>query len=279
MLFYICAVMPFEFVLEYYIFPERRVLMKKIICIFLMLAVVICCFSSCMKSAEAKAFEEKMNEIGEVSLDKESLIVEARQAYALLTEDDKKSVASEKFEKMLADFDEMKKFSKDAESVLGIIGKALSEYGTKKDEITDSYEALSDGLAACAPELKAEYEKIFEPVKTKYAEYKKIEADAALSAKVYIDYFRGINTDKIITVTDIGCIAQVSEGTVYYLFAFTYTDGVNEKTVYSSVRFAGTPGKESFKAFEKNFYSDAPSSEKSDALIMGNIEILPSAVN
>lgn len=279
MLFYICAVMPFDFMLEYYIFPERRVFMKKIFCALLTLAVVVCCFSSCMKSAEAKAFEDKMKEIGEISLEKESLIAEARQAYALLTEKDKRNVDSEKSEKIFADFDAMKNFSKDAENVLGILGRALSEYGTKKSEITDAYKALSDGLSACAPELKAEYEKIFEPVRTKYAEYEKIEADAAVSAKVYVDYFRGINSGKTITVTDIGCIAQISEGTVYYLFAFTYTDGKKEETVYSTVRFAGTPAKESFKAFEKNFYSDAPSSENADALIMGNIEILPGSVN
>ena len=63
MLFYICAVMPFDFMLEYYIFPERRVFMKKIFCALLTLAVVVCCFSSCMKSAEAKAFEDKMNRL------------------------------------------------------------------------------------------------------------------------------------------------------------------------------------------------------------------------
>lgn len=279
MLLYICAVMPLVFVLKYYIFPERRVFMKKIVCIFLMLTVVVCGFSSCLKSPEAKAFDDIMNEIGEVALSDEGLVVEARQAYALLTEKDKKSVDCEKFEKISADFDAIKKFSKDAEGVLEILGKALSEYGTKKDEITEGYKTLSDGLAACDPALKPEYEKIFEPVKAKYAEYEKIEADAAASARVYIDYFRGINTDKTITVTDIGCIAQISEGTVYYLFAFTYTDGKNEKSLYSTVRFAGTPGKESFNAFRDSFYADAPSSENADALIMGNIEILPGAVN
>lgn len=267
------------FVLEYYIFPERRVFMKKILCVLLALTAVVLCFSSCGKSKEAKAFEDKMEAIGEVGIDKESLIVEAKQAYNLLTEEDKKSVAAAEFEKIVSDFDKIKKFSKDAEGVLAVFGKALSEYGTTKEEITDAYKALSDGLAACEPHLKPQLEKIFEPVKQKYAEYEKIEADAAVSAKVYVDYYRGINTKKTLTVTDIGCIAQVDNGTVYYLFAFTFTDGVKEKTVYSTVRFAGTPGKESFKTFEKNFYADAPSSENADALKKGNIEILPSAVN
>ena len=271
--------MPLVFVIKYYIFPERRVFMKKITCVFLTLIAVVLCFSSCMKSAEVKAVEEKIAAIGEITLEKESLILEAEDSYTKLPQKDKEKVFFKPLELARKNLELLKEFNRDAQSVLDTINTALSEYGTKKSEITESYKALSDGLAACAPELKAEYEKIFEPVKTKYAEYKKIEADAALSAKVYIDYFRGINTDKIITVTDIGCIAQVSEGTVYYLFAFTYTDGKNEKTLYSTVRFAGTPGKESFNAFRESFYADAPSSENADALIMGNIGILPSAVN
>ncbi len=279
MLIYICAVMPLVFVIEYYIYPERRVFMKKILCALLMLAVVLCCFSSCIKSQEARAFEDIIVEIGEISVSDEALVVEARQAYSLLTEKDKKAIDTEKAEKLFRDFDALKEFSKDAENVLEILGTALTEYGTPRSTITDSYKALSDGLSACDALLKAEYEKIFEPVRLKFEEYEKIEADATASAKVYIDYFRGINTGKTVTVTEIGCIAQISEGTVYYLFAFSFTDGTKERSVYSTVRFAGTPAKESFRAFEKSFYADAPSSEDADALTVGNIEILPSAVN
>ncbi len=253
--------------------------MKKITCVFLTLIAVVLCFSSCMKSAEVRAVEEKIAAIGEISLEKESLILEAEDSYTKLPQKDKKKVFFKPLELARKNLELLKEFNRDAGSVLELINKSLSEYGTKKDEITESYNALTDSLSACDAQLKAEYEKIFEPVRTKYAEYEKIEADAAISAKVYIDYFRGINTDKKITVTDIGCIAQISEGTVYYLFAFTYTDGKNEESVYSTVRFAGTPGKESFRAFEKNFYSDAPSSENADALIMGNVEILPGSVN
>lgn len=271
--------MPLVFVIKYYIFPERRVFMKKILCILLTLTAVVLCFSSCMKSAQARAVDDKIAAIGEITLEKESLIAEAEEAYEQLSEKDKTRVFFKELELARKNLELLKEFNRDAQSVLETINTALSEYGTKKSEITDSYKALSESLAASETQLKSEYEKIFEPVRVKFAEYEKIEADAAVSAKVYIDYFRGINTDKIITVTDIGCIAQVSDGTVYYLFAFTYTDGRNEETLYSTVRFAGTPAKESFKAFEKNFYADAPSSEKADALIMGNIEILPGAVN
>ncbi len=253
--------------------------MKKILCILLTLTAVVLCFSSCMKSAEVRAVEEKIAAIGEISLEKESLILEAEDSYTKLPQNDKKKVFFKPLELARKNLELLKEFNRDAGSVLEIINKSLSEYGTKKDEITEGYKALTDRLSACDPQLKAEYEKIFGPVRTKYAEYEKIEADAAVSAKVYIDYFRGINTDKTITVTDIGCIAQVSDGTVYYLFAFTYTDGSKEESVYSTVRFAGTPAKESFEAFERNFYSDVPSSENADALTMGNIEILPSAVN
>lgn len=253
--------------------------MKKIICALLILTAVMLCFSSCIKSAAAKAFEDIMEEIGEISISDEALVVEAKQAWALLTEKDKKAVDTEKAEKLFSDFDALKEFSRDAENVLEILSTALTEYGTPGSTITDSYKALSDGLAACDALLKTEYEKIFEPVKLKFEEYKKIEADAVASAKAYIDYFRGINTDKTVTVTDIGCIAQISEGTVYYLFAFSFTDGAEERSVYSTVRFAGTPAKESFKAFEKSFYADAPSSANADALTVGNIEILPSAIN
>ena len=88
-----------------------------------------------------------------------------------------------------------------------------------------------------------------------------------------------MNTDKDITVTDIGCIAQTEDGNVYYLFAFSCLNGTKEETYYSNVRFAGTPGKETFRAFYDNFYASAPSSENTDALVSGNIEISPTAVN
>lgn len=253
--------------------------MKKILCILLVLAAVVCCFSSCIKSEEARAVEEKISAIGEVSLDKEILIIEAEEAYSQLSEKDKTAVSAGELELKRTQLDSLKAFSAEAQNVLALFEKSLTEYGVAKSEITEGYNTLLNKLSSCEEVLKAEYEKIFEPVRIKNQEYEKITEEAAASAKAYINYFRGINTDKTITVTDIGCIAQISDGITYYLFAFTYTDGEKEKTLYSTVRFAGTPAKESFKAYKDNFYSDAPSSEKADALTMGNIEILPSAVN
>lgn len=253
--------------------------MKKILVVLMCFFIAISCFSACIQSSAARAVQEKITAIGEVSLDKENLITEAEAAYTALSEKEKLSVEFKTLELARKNLETLKDFNIKVQNVLGIYETALTEYGTAKSVIVDSYNALSAELSDCPENLRTEFEKIFEPVRVKNGEYEKIETDAAVSAKVYIDYFRGINTDKTITVTDIGCIAQVSEGTVYYLFAFTYTDGRNEETLYSTVRFAGTPAKESFKAFEKNFYADAPSSENADALTMGNIEILPGAVN
>ncbi len=247
--------------------------MKRFIAIMLTLAAVIVCFSSCGKSEEAKAVIEKINAIGEITLEKESLIAEAENAYTQLSEKDKKAVAFKILELARKDLEDLKEFSKDAEEVLAVYEKALTEYGTPESTITDSYKALSDKLADCYESIKAECEKIFEAVKEKNEEYEKISADAVLSAKAYVNYFKELNADKQIDIKDIGCIAQISDGTVYYLFALTYNDGGEDVNAYSTVRFAGVPAKETMDMYAEKFYSEAPSSEKADALTMGNVSI------
>ena len=274
--------MPVLFVVQYYnkrMYPERRVFMKRLIAALLCILTVILCFSSCVKSEAARACEEKIAAIGEVTLEKELLIVEAGQAYNGLSDKDKALVSSAALTSAEEKLGLLKAFSADAQAVLALYEKALTEYGVKKEEIADAYKALSAKLNDCRADIKPEFEKIFEAVRLKNEEYEKIAADAVASAKAYINYFRGMNTDKDITVTDIGCIAQTEDGNVYYLFAFSCLCDGKEETYYSGVRFAGTPGKETFSSFYDSFYASAPSSEKTDALISGNIEISATAVN
>ena len=271
--------MPRVFVVEYNIFLKGVFFMRKIIAMLLVMAAVVTCLVSCGKSDAVKAVDEKIAAIGEITLEKENLIIEAEEAFALLTDEDKKDADEKELKTAREDFDALKAFSGKADSAVRLYKKALTEYGTAKATITETYDALSQELASCKKELKAEYEKIFEAVKAKNDEYENIAAEAVASAKAYVDYFKSINADKTVTIKEIGCIAQIDDGTTYYLFAITYNDGTADINAYSRVRFAGTPAKETFDNYADNFYCDAPSSEKSDALLMGNIEIAADSVN
>ena len=247
--------------------------MKRIIAIILMAAVVTVCFSACFASEAAKAVNDKIDAIGDVTLEKEALIADAEEAYAKLSDEDKKGAFVKKLEEARADFDALKSFSGEAEATMDVFEAALKKYGTTKSTVTESYKALSDKLSGCKKTLRAEYERIFEPVKAQNDEYLQIEADAGASAKAYIDNFKALNPDKTVDVRKIGAIAQKDSGTVYYLFAFTYNNGTEDVNVYSTVRFAGVPENKSFADYADSFYCSAPSSEKADALTMGNIEV------
>ena len=68
--------------------------MKRLVAALLCILTVTLCFSSCVKSEAARDCEEKIAAIGEVTLEKELLIVEAQQAYNGLSDKDKALVSS-----------------------------------------------------------------------------------------------------------------------------------------------------------------------------------------
>ena len=66
--------------------------MKKIIAVLLVMLTVCLCFSGCGKSEEAKAVEEKIKALGEITLDSAAVLEEAEKVYASLSDEDKGDV-------------------------------------------------------------------------------------------------------------------------------------------------------------------------------------------
>ena len=66
--------------------------MKRIIA-FMLVVVLALSVAGCGKSEAATAFEEKVGQIGTVTVDSEAAIVAAEKAYTALSDDDKEVVA------------------------------------------------------------------------------------------------------------------------------------------------------------------------------------------
>lgn len=247
--------------------------MKKIfsvLLIILMFSLILC---SCGKSEEAKAVEAKIEAIGEIDLSKGTLIEEAEKAYAILRGEDKSDVKNyDDLKNMRESYNKLKEYSDKAEALAARYDRIFSEYGISYSEVVDPFNELTTNYPSSDDPIRAEYDKILAPVQEKNEEYEGICKGAVASAVTYINGFKkavGLNEMEI---KDFGGIAQVSEGTVYYLFAMTYNDGSGtDKSVYSSARFAGTPSLESMMEYKDNFYSETPLSEKTDALKCGNL--------
>lgn len=244
--------------------------MKKIISVFAILSAILICFCACGKSEEVKLCEGKIKAIGDVTLEKLELIEAAENAFMLLSGEDKGDVKNkEDLDAARAEYDKLKDFSDRVDALSDKLDRVFSEYGISYAEIIDEYNALNEII----PEDEKEKEKYSVPssLDEKLESFNSTAAAAEVSAVSYVKGFYDINKDKNVTVTDVGCIAQISDGTTYFLFALKYTENGEEKAVYSRARFSGTPSIESMTSYAENFYNEEPASEKTDALIKGNV--------
>ncbi len=255
--------------------------MKKFIPVLLVLLMMLTVFSSCSKSEAAKACEEKIKAIGDVDLTKITLIEEAEKAYAFLSAEDKGDVKNfDDLSKIREQYNSLKEFDERAEALCASFDRLFSEYGVSCESIIKEYEEMKETVQTDDSTLKAQYESIFSAAEEKYQKYLGVEKNANTSAAAYIKGFLEVQkaAGKTVTVTEIGCIAQINDETEYFLFALTYQEDGAEKKAYANARFAGTPPVASFTSKAENFYGDAPASEKTDALISSNVLIDTAAV-
>lgn len=247
--------------------------MRKIIGFLLVLVLVCTSFSACTKSEEVKTCEAKIEAIGEVTSDKLSLIEDAEKAYENLSQEDKEDVKNYSvLTSAREEINDISDFNEKAASLTEKLQKTVTEYGIDAKGITDEYNALLERYESASEAKKAQFT-AFTALKAEKENYDNVATFAAASAVSYVKGFFEINKDKDITITDIGCIAQQSDGNVYSLFALKYKEGTEEKEVYANARFAGTPSTESMISYKDNFYADSPASEDTDAFNMGNIII------
>ena len=257
------------------VYPERRVFMKKLTAIFLCALTVVFCFSSCARSEAVKALEEKIKSVTEVNLETEQIIAQIEDAYKALSEEEQQKVKNyDDFEVIKADFEELKKFSEDAENLKAVYSKIFEEYGSSAEEILEPFAELSEKYNSCKDSLKTAYGEIFEDISLENEKYLSIADEATASAATYVKGLYAVNDGKEINVKHIGCIAQTSEEINYFLFAAVYDDGEEaDKKVYAVARYTGTPAIETMTTFADNFYSAAPVTEKTDPLENANVEL------
>lgn len=256
--------------------------MKKIISCLIVALTLSLLLSSCSKSDAAKAFIEEVEAIGEVTPEKSELIEKAEKTYAFLSADDKGDVkkAFEKLNTMKEQLAKINDFDERAKELSAVFGKVLTEYGISRDSFMTEYEALKSEIDGADDFYKVFFQKSFDEVEAKYSQFAETEKNAAASAVSYIKGFNEYmkNEGRSATVKNIGCIAQIADETEYFLFAVTVEENGEEKNIYSRARFAGTPAVKSFTQYAENFYNEAPASEKTDALINGNVLIDTQAV-
>ncbi len=244
--------------------------MKKILSVIAVLTLVLLVFCSCGRSEEVKACEDKIKEIGEVSVESEELILAAEEAFMVLSGEDKSKVRNKgELEDARAEYDRLKEIADKADELSEKLDKTFTEYGISKEELASDYEALK-GLI---PEAEQETNPVLAQVEEKLSELDEKTAESNASAVSYVKGFYEINKDKNVTVKEIGCITQVADGLTYCLFALKYEEDGEEKAVYSKARFSGTPSVESMTSYRENFYGESPASEETDALASGNVII------
>lgn len=242
--------------------------MKKIISVLAVLSAAVFLLSACGKSEEVKACQDKIDAIGEVSLDKLQLIEDAEKAFALLSGDDKGDVKNrDELTSARTEYDTLKKFEDDVLALSDKLDRMLVENGISYKEVTDEYTALKEAI----PQEKAEKYSSISVIEEKFEGLDAIKEKAEKSAVSYVKGFLSVNEGKDVTITEIGCIAQQSDGETYFMFALKYTEGSEEKSCYAKARYANVPAVESMTAYADNFYSEQPASEKTDALLMNNI--------
>lgn len=245
--------------------------MKKIISALLIMSLMCVLFAACGKSEAAKAVEEKIKAIGEITIDKGPAVEDAMKAYSLLTGEDKGDVKNfDKLSEAKKELDELVAVANRCDVLSKKFDEVFARYGISASEIIDEYNALTEIIPEGEDKEGGKYA-FFAEVKEKYESYNKLRENASASACSYVNGFYEVNKGKTVEIEEIGCIAQISNDTEYFLFALRYKDGAESKAVYSSARFAGTPSVQTILSHADNFYKEAPASANTDALLKGNI--------
>lgn len=247
--------------------------MKKFISVLLVLFTVCLCFSACGKSEEAKAVEEKIKDLGEITIDKGAAIEEAEKAYAFLSGEDKGDVKN--YDELVSAkdaYNAIVEMSERCDALSDTFDIVFSRYGIPYTEVVDEYNAILELIPDEEEGEGGKYSFVSE-IKEKYVKYSEVQENANKSAVSYVKGFLELNKDRDITIEKIGCIAQISDEIQYFLFAMEYKEGEESKAVYSSARFSGTPSVQSMTAGAASLYGEAPASVNTDALVSGNVVI------
>ena len=249
--------------------------MKKFVALFLCLISVVFCFSSCFKSEEVKAVEEKIETIGNINLAKLTRIEEAEAAFELLSAEDKDSVKNyDKLTQAREEYDKLALYKEKADALSDLYERVFTEYGISYEMIADGNKYLTDTIETVSDSVKNEYEKILYDIQDKHDYYSDTASQSLEAIQAYLSGFFTMKNTTDIKIVKLGCIAQMDDGKMYYLFALTYDDGTGaEKNVYAQTRFADVPAVETMTTFADSFYASAPVSEETDALKYGNIYI------
>lgn len=244
--------------------------MKKFISLTAVILTMLMVLSSCGKSEEVKLCQQKIKAIGDVTLEKIELIEDAENAFMQLSSEEMADVKNRSdLTKAREEYDILKEFADKVDALSAKLDKVFTEYGISYTEVMDEYNALRESI----PEETKEKYAVIDTLNDKIAMFDTVTEKAEKSAVSYVKGFLELNKDKQITVTEIGCIAQISEETTYCMFALRYTEGTEEKEVYAAARFADSPTVESMTSYAEDFYKDAPASDKTNALTTGNVVI------
>ena len=231
------------------------------------------CFSSCGKSDATKAVEARIDAIGKLTLDSGAAISEAEAAFELLSADEGSDVKN--FDILVEyreEYDKLVSYKEKADELADMYDRVFVEYGITYSAIAEALNFLNENIVPSDHAVREEYDKIYSVIEEKHKEYTAVASLALASAEVYANAFLAYRNNPALVIKEIGCLAQETDGMMYFLFALTYDEGDEvEKRVYSTARFAETPSIETMLRYAESFYADSPLSENADALKNGNI--------
>ncbi len=210
--------------------------------------------------------------IGEVTLEKEEAVNAAEEAFNALKKSQQKKVDNKDVLTEAVNKIDILFFNTKTAELSAAFDKSLTEYGVDSSDFNSLYSTLEEMFNNADEETKGQLQG-FDELKTKKEGYDTTLSESHAAAVAYVKGFLEVNKDKNVTITDIGAIVQKTDDTVYHLFALTYTEDGEEKSVYASARFSGSPSLQSMLAYADRFYGEAPALETQDALTYGNADI------
>lgn len=248
--------------------------MKKLIPVILIVTIVLTLFSGCKKSEEVKQCENLIKEIGEVTLDSLEAIEKAEKAYGMLTGEDKGKVKNfDDLTEARKIYNEIKAFSDSINEFNLLTDRIFRDYAVNAESINTAFGKLKESLDNVSVKAKPQCEAMFAGAEEKFNAYTKKCEEAVPSAAAYVKAFFASPEakNKTITIEKIGCVAQLDDDTIYYIFALSYTENGVTKNVYSTARFAGTPSTNSILAHSDSFFAAKPLSDSLNGLENFNI--------
>lgn len=246
--------------------------MKKISALLISVSIMLLCTGCSGSSSESKQamenYEAAIANVAVITLDSESDVLIAENAYKLLSERQQKKVTDEKVVEAREAFDRLQKLNELLPEICLKLENILKPgHGITVEDFKEDLDYVSANINLITEEQKTELGNV-DRFYAAVEKYESVVKNANTFAKNYVGQFMKDNPNVI--VTEVACIVNEKDGSMSFYFALKYTENSQEKAVYAHSGVNENTAVEALYSYKEYYYAEKPLNDKYNPFENGN---------